>query len=158
MKYVSQSCPSVIHGIICCCLFSTSIVADSNNLDELMIKMFCFSPAFSCLNGTQVFCFIVSFFVSSVFLAVLSLSSVCGQSNMSEYAEPLCMESLVCWLFSFSSVAANLMCMSYRACLTQSNSPFSNIVNLFVNSLTCFKNNIVFIINCFRHHSFIIFF
>lgn len=142
MKYVSQSCLSVIRSIICCCLFSTSIVANSNNLDELMMKMFCFSPAFSCLNCTKVFLFhrfFLSLFFFCVFLAVLSLSSVCGQSNMSEYAEPLCMESLVCWLFSFSSVAANLMCMSYRTCLTQSNNPFSNIVNLFI----CHQSNLL---------------
>lgn len=83
----------------------------------LLFKVFCVFPAFSCLNSTQVFVsqfnsfsLFSSFFC--VFLTVLSLSSVCGQSNMSEYAEPLYLERLICQLISFSSVAANLMSLT----------------------------------------------
>lgn len=120
----SQSvfCVSVIHRYTCCYLFSPSIVADSNHLGGLLVKICCFPSFLLLLNGSKVLVSpFLSFFLFVFFFSLQSYHShqYVARTIWVSMQNPFGKLSI---LVVFS-VAIDLMCVSYRAWLTQSNKP-----------------------------------
>lgn len=156
IKCVSQSSISPWHvGVSVAVSFLHQLLLVQGGL---LFKIFCVSLAFSCLNGTE-----VSFFVSLFFLFFFVVSSLQSYHSHQYVARAIwvSMQNPFIWKASFAScflsaqISLQLIWCPWAIGhgWPKTIMPLGILcMHLFVISLTWFKNNVVYIMNCFRHH------